>query len=135
MTQVRVQTFLREFSGWAQSHADIMAVGLVGSQARRTAGADSDVDLVILARDPQVFLLDAAWLDRFGTVERQQLEDYGRVQSLRVWYRGGLEVEYGLTDASWAALPLDPGTRRVAADGLQVLWERRPLLSRLLPPD
>ena len=135
MTQARVQAFLREFSGWAQSRADILAVGLVGSQARGTAGPDSDVDLVILAHDPQAFLVDTTWLGHFGTIERQQLEDYGRVQSLRVWYRGGLEVEYGWTDADWAVVPMDPGTRRVVADGLRVLWERRPLLSRLLPAD
>jgi hypothetical protein len=30
---------------------------------------------------------------------------------------------------------MDPGTCRVAADGLRVLWERQPLLSRLLLAD
>ena len=50
--------------------------------------------------------------------------------SLRVWYRDGLEVEFGLTDESWAASPLDAGTRSVILDGIVVLFERGDLLSR-----
>jgi predicted nucleotidyltransferase len=132
MTTRSVETFLQQITAWAKTEQGILSLGLVGSQARGTAGPDSDVDLVILARDPQSFLQDTTWLARFGAVENRQVEDYGRVQSLRVWYRGGLEVEYGLTDAGWAALPLDPGTRRVVADGLRVLWERQPLLAPLM---
>ena len=48
-----------------------------------------------------------------GKVERQQVEDYGKATSLRVWYEDWLEVEYGLTDETWAALPLDEGTQAV----------------------
>jgi predicted nucleotidyltransferase len=132
MTTRSVGTFLQQITAWAKTEQGILSLGLVGSQARGTAGPDSDVDLVILARDPQSFLQDTAWLAHFGAVESRQVEDYGRVQSLRVWYRSGLEVEYGLTDAGWATLPLDPGTRRVVADGLRVLWERQPLLAPLM---
>jgi len=106
-----------------------LAVALVGSQARGTAGPDSDVDLVILARDPHVYLEETAWAGCFGQVEKKQLEDYGRVRSLRVWYSGGLEVEFGFTTESWAALPLDAGTRQVMMDGMRVLFERVPILS------
>ena len=135
MKSSSVILFLQEFTIWAQTEANILAIGLVGSQARGTAGPDSDVDLVILARAPQIYLEEITWAESFGEIEKQQVEDYGRVQSLRIWYRGGLEVEYSLTDADWAAEPLDPGTRRVVADGMRVLWERQPLLSRLLPAD
>jgi hypothetical protein len=54
------------------------------------------------------------------------------VQSLRVFYRNGLEVEFGLTDPAWAALPLDEGTRQVIAGGMRVLFERGHNLSRRL---
>lgn len=135
MIQKSVEIFLREVTAWVKTEKGILALGLAGSRARGTAGLRSDVDLVILARAPRVYLKDTAWTAFFGIVDKQQTEDYGRVQSLRVWYRGGLEVEYGWTDAGWAALPMDPGTRRVAADGLRVLWERQPLLSRLLLAD
>jgi len=72
------------------------------------------------------------WVRRFGTVARQQVEDYGLLASLRVWYRDGLEIEYGLTDERWAALPLDEGTRQVIAGGMRVLFERGDMLSRHL---
>jgi predicted nucleotidyltransferase len=132
MDNPTVDLFLREFVDWARSEDNILALGLVGSQARGTAGPDSDVDLLVLARDPLIYLQDTNWNQRFGVVERQQVEDYGRIQSLRVFYRNGPEVEYGIGDAGWAALPMDPGTRRVVSGGLRVLWERTPLLSRLL---
>ena len=52
--------------------------------------------------------------------------------SIRVWYSDGLEVEYGITDERWTAVPLDEGSRQVIADGMQVLFERGTVLSRHL---
>ena len=124
-----VNLFLLNFPAWAQSQPDVLAAALVGSYARGTASPSSDVDLVILARDPQTYLSDQAWVNRFGEPLRSQMEDYGRLTSLRVWYQSGLEVEFGLTGADWAARPLDAGTRRVIEDGLRILFERQPLLS------
>ena len=50
--------------------------------------------------------------------------EYGKVSSLRVWYLGSHEVEYGFTDETWSAWPVDDGTRKVISDGMQILWER-----------
>jgi hypothetical protein len=61
---------------------------------------------------------------------KEQVEDYGNLISLRVHYEDELEIEYGLTDENWAAVPLDEGTRDVISGGMKVLFERRPLLSR-----
>jgi len=125
----RATQFLNEFVEWALTQPDIRAVALVGSYARNAATETSDVDLVLLTRRPEIFLRDTHWAQRFGTIAHQQLEDYGRVTSIRVWYTDGLEVEYGLTDERWAASPLDEGTRQVISDGMQILFEREPLLS------
>jgi predicted nucleotidyltransferase len=132
MSNQRVENFLRTFTNWANEQPDMLAVALVGSVACGTAGPDSDVDLVLITDAPRLYLQDTGWTNRFGVVQKQLVEDYGLVQSLRVWYRGGPEVEYGLTDQRWLALPLDPATRRVIMDGLRVLMERGPLLSRHL---
>ncbi len=129
----RVQQFLRDFTEWAQDRSDIQGVALVGSHARNAATEGSDVDLVIIVSDPSAYLQHSAWAQRFGTVERQQLEDYGKVTSLRVWYADGLEVEYGLTDETWATLPLDEGTKQVISRGMRVLCERGDILSRHQP--
>lgn len=130
---MRVDQFLSQFAAWASSQADIAGVALVGSYARGTAKETSDVDLVVLARQPEQYLQSTDWVHQFGQVQRYQTEDYGRVISLRVWYADGLEVEYGLTDESWAAVPLDEGSRRVLSDGMRVLFECSPIFSRHLP--
>ena len=126
----RVEQFLHDLHDWASGQSDIKAVALVGSHARKGATEDSDVDLVIVATQPDVYLRNTAWAQRFGTIKRQQVEDYGKVTSVRVWYDEGLEVEYGLTDETWAALPLDEGSREVISGGMRVLCERGDTLSR-----
>lgn len=132
MTTDKVAPFLVEFTRWASAQTDILALALVGSYARNAATETSDVDLVIIADDPRQYLENTDWVRRFGIVERQQVEDYGLLTSLRVWYREGLEIEYGLTDERWAALPLDEGTRQVMAGGIRILFERGDMLSRHL---
>ncbi len=129
MSDDAVERFLDDLVDWVRSQPDIRAVGLVGSYARGAATPTSDVDLVLLARQPGQYLNNTDWARRFGLIRDQRVEDYGRLTSLRVWYADGLEVEYGLTDLTWAAPPLDAGTARVIADGLRVLFEHEPLLS------
>jgi predicted nucleotidyltransferase len=125
-----IDGFLKEFTDWVDSQADIKAVALVGSHARNAATETSDVDLVLIANQPQRYLQDRDWIRRFGEIHRQQVEHYGKVTSIRVWYTDGREVEYGITDEGWAAVPLDEGTQRVIEDGMRILFERGYLLSR-----
>ena len=125
-----VRAFLDDFVAWAAAQPDVQGIALVGSYARGAAREDSDVDLVILTNQPRKYLDDLEWIERFGTVDRQQVEDYGKLTSLRVWYQNGREVEYGITAPDWAAVPLDAGTRRVIGDGMTVLFERGNLLSQ-----
>jgi 3-methyladenine DNA glycosylase AlkD/predicted nucleotidyltransferase len=127
-----IQPFLDQVVHWAAEHADIQAVALVGSYARAQDTRASDVDLVLLVNEPPNYLADPGWINQFGSPVRQQVEDYGQLTSLRVWYRDKLEVEFGLSDPAWAAQPLDEGTDRVLMDGVKVLVERKPLLSPVL---
>jgi hypothetical protein len=68
-------------------------------------------------------VLDGDWLSHCGEVESFAVEDYGALKSLRVFYRSGLEVEFGLADPTWARAPLDPGTESVLAGGARVLYD------------
>ncbi len=124
MKEEQVKAFLSQFAEWAGGQPDILALALVGSYARGDAREDSDVDLVIISSHPGMYLTDLSWTAAFGKVQGNQIEDYGRLTSVRVWYAGGLEVEYGITDEKWAAEPLDQGTREVISAGMQVLFER-----------
>ena len=129
-TVEHIREFLDLFVAWASAQTDVQAIALVGSYARGAAQDDSDIDLVILTDQPQAYLEDSKWAERFGGVENHQTEDYGKLISLRVWYQEGPEVEYGLTTPDWAALPLDAGTRQVLRGGMIILFERGMALSR-----
>lgn len=122
-----------EVVAWAKARADTAAVALVGSYARGAARPDSDVDLVLLLDDPRPYLEHPDWVARFADVDAITQEDYGPVQSLRVIYRDGLEVEFGLTSPEWAALDrLELGTRRVVVDGMRILFDPRGVLAALM---
>jgi hypothetical protein len=64
-----------------------------------------------------------------------QDEDYGVLWSRRLWLeRVRFEVEIGFVRPSWAELnPLDPGTRRVVADGCRILYDPDRLLGACVP--
>ena len=126
-----VSAFFNHITEWAAKEPGISAMALVGSHARGDARPDSDIDLVLLCANPQAWLRDASWILGFGEVARRQTEDWGRVTSLRVYYRSGLEVEFGLTTPAWAELPVDSGTRGVVLNGMRILLDRDQALARL----
>lgn len=132
ISRKQVGQFLSRFSQWAADQPEIRAVALVGSYARNEATDTSDVDLIIISSAPDRYLQNTRWAQRFGAIDRQQFEGYSNVTSLRVWYSGSHEVEYGIADETWAASPLNEGTRQVISDGMRILFERGPVLSRLL---
>jgi predicted nucleotidyltransferase len=125
-----IRKFLDPFVGWASSQPDVKGIALVGSYARGAARNDSDIDLVILTDQFPKYVEDLQWIELFGAVEKYQTEDYGNLTSIRVRYRNGTEVEYGITLPDWATIPLDSGTEQVIRDGIIVLFERGNLLSR-----
>ena len=129
-TNKEVNKFLNEVTQWAFARTDIQALALVGSYARNAARETSDIDLVLIALKRDRYLHNLDWIKRFGNVEKYQIEDYGLLTSVRVWYDDGREIEYGLTDENWAAEPLEDGTRRVIEDGMRILFERGNILSR-----
>src|SRR6185369_558356 len=128
MTQDEINLFLHAVTEWASHQADIQALALIGSYARNAAKETSDVDLVLIATDPNIYLKDSTWIQQFGNVKEQQIEDYELLISIRVFYEESLEVEYGITDERWSAIPLDPGTRRVIEEGMLILFERGNIL-------
>lgn len=129
-----IMVFLDTVQQWAASQADIAAVVLVGSYARGAARPDSDIDLVVLTTTPAKYTSDQDWLNTFGQVTQQaSLEDWGRVQSWRVFYEGGPELELGISTPDWADLhPIDAGTRQVIADGAWVVYDPQGILAALI---
>ena len=129
------EEFIPDFTQWARDQRSILGAVLVGSHARGTAKPDSDIDVVMICESSATFLEDDRWFKRFGSPTRVQNEDYGVVQSWRVWYASGLEVEFGITTRAWvSADPIDPGTERVLQDGYMILCDKEGLLARLTSP-
>ncbi len=124
-----LQELLNNIIDWASNLLDIKAVALVGSYANETATDDSDIDLILLITQPDIYLKNTGWVSEFGIVDEKQIEHYGKVTSIRVWYTSGYEVEFGITNHKWAASPLDEGTQNVIKNGMKVLFEREAILS------
>jgi predicted nucleotidyltransferase len=121
---MKPEMVIEAFCTWARQRPDIAGVFLVGSHARGDATSDSDIDLVILTSEPEPYLDDVSWVSQFGTARSVDREDWGKVQSLRVFYAGGPEVEYGITTPDWASHPVPQRTQEVLAGGMKLLFDR-----------
>ena len=125
--------FITEFTKWVREQKEIWAVLLVGSYARDSAKPDSDIDLVVITDEPEIYLDNDLWIKGFGEVKEIIKEDYKAVQVRRVFYGNGLEVEYGITTPDWAKVdPVDPGTERVIKDGAKILLDKNGILELLI---
>lgn len=108
-------------AAWAERQAGLRAVLLIGSYARGAARPDSDVDLVLVVDDPEIWLGELGWLAHFGAVLEVSRRDFGPVQSLTVRYGRGPEIEFGITGLSWEEMArTDPKTRAIVEAGAQV---------------
>ena len=121
---------VKAVTSWAAGRADVVSVALVGSRARGDARLDSDVDFVIVCARPELYLQELTWISRFGVARAVSIEDWGNVQSVRAFYSGGPEAEYGITSTEWVSFPLDEGTVTVLQNGVIVLLDRDGSLTR-----
>lgn len=118
------QELIEAFARWVEQDSNVAGVFLVGSYARGDASPESDVDLVILTSRPGSYVSDTSWVGNFGSPSSVVLEDWGAVQSVRVHYSSGPEVEYGITTPDWATTPIPQSTQNVLADGMKLLFDR-----------
>ncbi len=131
-----VSDLLARVRCWADSRPDIIGLLLVGSQARGTAGPGSDIDLVLLSRQPQLRRRQARWVRELfkpplrlrGWYDRT----YGVVWSRHVLLHGLPPVELTFAGPEWAAIaPPDTGTAAVLRGGYRILSDAEGRLQRL----
>ena len=122
--------FITKFAEWSRRQNHILGLALIGSYACGLEGPDSDVDFVIISDDADGLLRNDDWIQLFGKVSQTRLEDYGLVQSRRVFYENGVEAEFGLTSREWLRTdPIDADTRCILQSGHVILDDKAALFS------
>ncbi len=131
--RAEADSVLAALASWARNREDVESIILVGSYARGAERVDSDIDVVLLVSDVALLLADDAWLDTLvpGAAEIRR-EVWGPVTERRMLLPSGLIVEFGITTAAWAAVPLDAGTARVLGDGARVVYDPRDVAATAL---
>jgi uncharacterized protein len=139
LTDPQVDLIVQVVLERATAQSKIRAVVLVGSHARGTARPDSDIDIMLLATNPDAFRADTAWVAEIDwhaigiRLRKWRDEEYGAAWSRRIWLANcRRQVELTFASVSWAtADPIDAGTRRVISDGCRILHDPDRLLARL----
>ncbi|HTR70150.1 MAG TPA: nucleotidyltransferase domain-containing protein [Mycobacteriales bacterium] len=109
----------------ANQSPDVVAVAVVGSWARKTAGPQSDIDLIVLTDDPETLLDSEDWFALFdASAHLVRANSFGALQERRLAVPGGPDIEVGIGRPSWATTcPIDEGTARVAVAGMTIVYD------------
>jgi aminoglycoside 6-adenylyltransferase len=67
-TEKTYEQLIEALTGWAKNRRDIRAAIIIGSRARQDKSIDewSDLDIMLMARNPRLFLKTTDWLDHIG---------------------------------------------------------------------
>ena len=127
---------LNQITAWAQAHDGLRAVALVGSGARTDHPADawSDLDLLLVAVDPEAILASTGWLATFGETWFTFTERWwdGKALERRVLFASGQDVDFMFLAVSTARQGFtDTFIAEIAARGLHVLFDKDGLLASL----
>lgn len=119
------EEFINVFKEFSIKNFHIESVIIVGSYHRGTDKKNSDLDLIIITSDKARMVANQKFIEVFGDIEKKQTEYYGRCTSIRVWYKNGLEVEFGIVEPSWIEKPLDAGTYKVLNSGYRIVVDKK----------
>lgn len=120
-----MEQFIKKLEEWALGNNDIESMIIVGSYARGTNKDTSDLDIVLVTTNKCKMVETQEFTKHFGDVEKKQTEYYGECTSIRVWYKSGQEIEFGIVESSWIAVPLDSGTKNVLSDGYKIVVDKK----------
>jgi aminoglycoside 6-adenylyltransferase len=117
---------------WAQREDNLRVVLVFGSRARGDHAADewSDLDVLLLARDPDKYRAARDWVPHIGTPWLTFLEPTpdGNGYELRVLFEGGLDVDFCSDSIDRFRQALQEGLSPVDADllsrGVRVLVDK-----------
>lgn len=124
---------VERFLSYADREENIRAAFIVGSRARREKPADqySDLDMVILAKDPDLLLHHKEWLNQLGKVYITFLEEtpVGGGLERRVLFDAGLDVDFACFPlSSLQAIKSNPQLLSVLSKGFEILIDKDTIL-------
>jgi aminoglycoside 6-adenylyltransferase len=133
-----METLLARIVAWAEAQPDVRGAILVGSYARseRPADESSDLDLVVIATEPERYLSSADWLTEIGTPRLTFLEgNIAGGQERRVLFEGCLDVDFSLFSPQQFRQVLRdlPSVVNVIRRGVRVLVDKDGLAAGLPP--
>lgn len=120
-----IENFINALKDFSANTPYIESVIIVGSYARGTNKEDSDLDIVIITPNKSEMVEKQDFVQNFGEFYKKQTEYYGACTSVRVWYKNGPEVEFGIVEPSWIEKPLDSGTNKVLSDGYRIVLDKK----------
>ena len=131
---------LARIGDWARVQDDVQAVILLGSQARAEHKADqwSDIDVVLIADDPDRYLGSSDWLEDLGSSLVTVVEPWALGGGLerRVLFRSGMDVDFAFVPTAVArdlvAMTTDPAVQRVLGRGIRVLVDKTDFINAAL---
>ena len=133
MNSAEIDNFIKKLRIWSSEQPDIEASAIVGSWARGTARADSDIDVILITREPAKLLDGNAWVEHFGRIEKLKREDWGLVQSLRVHYLDGQEIEFGITTVEWLSQEeIRLASGQIMRDAMMIVYDPQQRLGQAL---
>ena len=123
MDEVRAQTLIELLRNFVEPCDELRGLGVVGSWARGNPRPGSDLDLIVLARDPTRWRRRQSWLRTLQFSQcglaycGHRTATYGAVWSAHIDHTPVARLELTLAAESWAGIdPIDSGTRRVVDD-------------------
>jgi predicted nucleotidyltransferase len=139
MDSAQARDLLAMVRQMVEARDDLRALAVCGSWARGCPRADSDLDLLILAREPSEWRTDLDWLrdlpfEQAGfMIHAVETATYGAVWSAHIRLGSNIELEITFGETAWASgASVDPGTLRIISDGFVVEVDKDGLLTKLV---
>jgi aminoglycoside 6-adenylyltransferase len=130
------ERLIGRFVAWAGARDDVRAAVVIGSRARTDHPADAwaDLDVIVLAVDPDGLARDAGWAAEIGEPWISFVEPTpdGAGVERRVLFAGGLDVDFAVFGVQVALADDFLGQARdVVSRGFRVLLDKDDLLTGL----
>ena len=121
-----------------ETRDDLRALAVCGSWARGNPRPDSDLDLLVIARDAAECRDNQSFVERLPyqqaqlTYRSHSTKTYGVVWSAHIHLEPDAELELTFASTDWASVdPVDPGTRKVVSDAFRIVLDKDGRLARL----